>query len=266
MTTNFACLSAEGNKAHAKSGTSFVAPHRKQLVQSSTSASVDNPLLQVDLQYPRRNRTAPASPQPKASPQKAGALPAGPEAGAEPRPSFSDILVASLEAESETRAWFSDELKYQYVRQTRTPLNWPQVRLRAFDGCLLAVGDSTDDCQSAYMNKYVSIYRNLASEQSVRVVARPVMAVLLQVLALGTGLQDRSSLSWWQPALSTQPTMGPPDKQPWAPWTLSLEIEDGKMSARQADTPEELQLADDSSAQRYSSFDARVQPNNVPVQ
>ena len=77
-----------------------------------------------------------------------------------------------------------------------------------------------------------------------------VMAVLLQVLALGTGLQDRSSLSWWQPVPSTQPPIGPPDEQPWAPWTISLEMEDGKMSARQADTPEQLQLPSNTSAQR----------------
>jgi len=35
--------------------------------------------------------------------------------------------VTSLKAEGETRAWFNDQLKYQYVRQSRQPLAWPQV-------------------------------------------------------------------------------------------------------------------------------------------
>ena len=65
------------------------------------------------------------------------------------------------------------------------------------------------------------------------------MQPCLQVLALGTGLQDRSNLFWWQP---TQPAKGAEAggaasaSVPWAPWALALEIGSDGMHAQEADS------------------------------
>ena len=68
----------------------------------------------MELKYP------PASQQP--SPTAAG------EAAGKARPSFADVLAASLVPTSEMRAWYSEERGYQALRQTRVPLTLPQVR------------------------------------------------------------------------------------------------------------------------------------------
>ena len=74
-------------------------------------------LPQIDLQYPKRGKPAATSSQsPKPEPVK------------EKRPTFGEVLETSLKAEGETRAWINDQLKYQYVRQTRHLLQFPQVR------------------------------------------------------------------------------------------------------------------------------------------
>lgn len=86
-------------------------------------------LLQVDMQYPRRAK--------------------GQSSSDEPRPSFSQVLLASLRAESETRAWFNEELKYQYVRQTRTPLALPQVLLAAQPPGR-QISETTSGCSPAF--------------------------------------------------------------------------------------------------------------------
>ncbi|CAG9463700.1 unnamed protein product [Pedinophyceae sp. YPF-701] len=66
--------------------------------------------FQIDLIYP---------------PQERGQ--GGPGPAAKPRAQFSDVLRHSLMREATMRAWFNDELKYQPVRQTRTPTSLPEV-------------------------------------------------------------------------------------------------------------------------------------------
>ncbi|KAL4432378.1 hypothetical protein ABPG77_001677 [Micractinium sp. CCAP 211/92] len=43
------------------------------------------------------------------------------------RPSFAELLQGSLKVQGEMRAWFDEEVKYQYVRQTRVPKQLPTV-------------------------------------------------------------------------------------------------------------------------------------------
>jgi hypothetical protein len=43
------------------------------------------------------------------------------------RPSFSELLAASLRPSAEMRAWFDDRLKYQLVQQSRVPMKLPKV-------------------------------------------------------------------------------------------------------------------------------------------
>lgn len=89
-------------------------------------------LPQVDLQYPRASKTAAAPPTSKGSSPQAGAKD-------KPNPTFSEVLAASLRAEGETRAWFDEQLKYQYVRQTRVPLMFPEVSFRLqHPGCAVS--------------------------------------------------------------------------------------------------------------------------------
>lgn len=82
------------------------------------------PCPQIDLQYPWRGKGNPLEKQ--------------------SMPSFSDVLIASIRAESETRAWFDDTLKYQYVKQSRMPLGWPKVSQDAFESafCVPCWGQS----------------------------------------------------------------------------------------------------------------------------
>ncbi len=44
------------------------------------------------------------------------------------RPSFSELLAASLKPTADMRAWFDDRLKYQHVQQQRLPKKLPTVR------------------------------------------------------------------------------------------------------------------------------------------
>lgn len=72
----------------------------------------------MDLQYPKW------APTPAGTSK--GSMPAVAE-GQSQGTRFGEVLAASLRAEGETRAWFNDQLKYQYVRQTRELLDFPQV-------------------------------------------------------------------------------------------------------------------------------------------
>ncbi|KAK9843491.1 hypothetical protein WJX81_005692 [Elliptochloris bilobata] len=95
---------------------------------------------QTELQYPpARLRPPPPPPappeQPRAQSFRPGAvlppLPPTPllrfAAGA-PRPSFAELLSASLSQEDELRAWISETLGYQQVRRARLPVALPQAR------------------------------------------------------------------------------------------------------------------------------------------
>ncbi|KAL4859552.1 PAN2-PAN3 deadenylation complex catalytic subunit pan2 [Chlorella vulgaris] len=99
-------------------------------------------MFQVDLQYPppkERPTAATAAAPPAAAAAAAGATPASPsapavatavaaaEGAAAARPSFAGLLQQSLKVQAEMRAWFDEEVKYQYVRQTRVPRSLPQV-------------------------------------------------------------------------------------------------------------------------------------------
>ncbi len=44
------------------------------------------------------------------------------------RPSFSQLLAASLRSEGVAKAWFDGEAGYAHVRQSRVPLSLPKVR------------------------------------------------------------------------------------------------------------------------------------------
>ena len=46
------------------------------------------------------------------------------------RPSFSELLAASLKPTADMRAWFDDRLKYQHVQQQRLPKKLPTVCAR----------------------------------------------------------------------------------------------------------------------------------------
>jgi hypothetical protein len=76
--------------------------------------------------------SAPTSPDAKsvassAAAAAAAAAAAGAAAGGAGRPAFADLLQQSLKVQSEMRAWFDEEVKYQYVQQTRVPKTLPQV-------------------------------------------------------------------------------------------------------------------------------------------
>lgn len=43
------------------------------------------------------------------------------------RPSFSQLLAASLKPAADMRAWFDERLKYQHVQQQRLPKRLPTV-------------------------------------------------------------------------------------------------------------------------------------------
>ncbi|BDA40432.1 probable PAN2-PAN3 deadenylation complex catalytic subunit pan2 [Coccomyxa sp. Obi] len=91
--------------------------------------------FQVELQYPpakeRPTRAAGAAdaPQPLSfrpgEAPKAAALPQW--APDQVRPSFSELLAASLKPAADMRAWFDDRLKYQHVQQQRLPKRLPTV-------------------------------------------------------------------------------------------------------------------------------------------
>ncbi|KAL4430743.1 hypothetical protein ABPG75_005999 [Micractinium tetrahymenae] len=57
----------------------------------------------------------------------AAAVAAAAGTGGASRPSFAELLQGSLRVQSEMRAWFDEEVKYQYVRQTRVPRQLPTV-------------------------------------------------------------------------------------------------------------------------------------------
>ena len=88
----------------------------KAVAHLISPAFYSNECLKVDLQYPRRSKTSTTT--------GSSLQPAEKELS---KPSFSEVLASSLRAEGETRAWFNDQLKYQYVRQTRQPLGFPRV-------------------------------------------------------------------------------------------------------------------------------------------
>jgi PAB-dependent poly(A)-specific ribonuclease subunit 2 len=98
--------------------------------------------FQVDLQYPSPKDRPPLSSshsKPSStnystsngstlSPMKADAAATDAADGAAfPRPSFADVLAASLHTVSDMRAWFDEVVSYQLVRQERCPTNLPQV-------------------------------------------------------------------------------------------------------------------------------------------
>ena len=76
---------------------------------------------QVELHYP------PASQRPPPAAAAADSAASGAPKVPAPRPSFADVLAASLVPTSEMRAWYSEERGYQALRQTRVPLTLPQV-------------------------------------------------------------------------------------------------------------------------------------------
>eukprot|EP00887_Chlorella_sp_A99_P005338 scaffold1.g5338.t1 len=90
--------------------------------------------FQIDLQYPpAKDRPPMASglaqaPAGGAEPGGAAAAPGAGEADSSAgRPSFADLLRSSLKTQSEMRAWFDEEVKYQWVRQNRAPTGLPPV-------------------------------------------------------------------------------------------------------------------------------------------
>ena len=66
----------------------------------------------------------------------------------------------------------------------------------------------------------------------------------LQVLAIGTGLQERSNLRWWQPVTGSQSVTGQPSEVPWAAWAFSLELKEGEVHAKEADSAAKLLFSD----------------------
>ena len=78
--------------------------------------------MQVQLQYPAP-AGRPGGPRPDMQP--GSDLPAIAD-GAQ-RPSFGDLLAASLCQASESRIWFEAPKKYLLARQTRCPASLPQV-------------------------------------------------------------------------------------------------------------------------------------------
>lgn len=44
------------------------------------------------------------------------------------KPSFGDLLAASLKSEGVTKAWFDEACGYTHVKQSRVPLESPKVR------------------------------------------------------------------------------------------------------------------------------------------
>lgn len=69
---------------------------------------------------------------------------------------------------------------------------------------------------------------------------------LPQVLAVGSGLQDRSSLHWWQPVIERAGTGAEAQamERDWAPLALALELCDGEPKAWEADSASKLRKQD----------------------
>ena len=74
--------------------------------------------FQVDLQYP------PPKDRPSVTVADTGS---NTSTADQNRPSFSDILAASLRPVNEMRAWYDEVVSYQHVKQQRCPLSLPQV-------------------------------------------------------------------------------------------------------------------------------------------
>ena len=195
------------------------------------------PVLQVQLQYPApAGRPGGAKPDIKLE----GELP-----GFEPeaqRPSFGNLLSASLCTHSESRVWFEGAKKYQLARHTRSPVSLPEVsscgrQTVTRTSCSSYMwhaqwgpvpGSAGADaqpilasCLGAVGGKNESALRSCPPARSKGSSLSDLSMCAAQVLSVGCGMANRGDVVWWQPV----PAPDAAGDLPWLPAALSVTVD-----------------------------------------